>query len=143
MGQRAFGIYLVMITLLIGGCRTARVIRDPEFATLESDTFRSWESPDAVSEAMADVPQWEGARPLGEYIAQALSQNPEIHAIRKRMEALALQVPVAASLQDPTFGVTVLPEQVQTAAGQQEMLLSAGQKFPWFGKLSAKAIAAR
>ena len=85
MGQRAFGIYLVMITLLIGGCRTARVIRDPEFAALESDTFRSWESPDAVSEAMADVPQWEGARPLGEYIAQALSQNPEIHAIRKRM----------------------------------------------------------
>ena len=142
MGQRAFGIYLVMITLLVGGCRTARVIRDPEFAALESDTFRSWESPDAVSEAMADIPQWEGARPLGEYIAQALSQNPEIHAIRKRMEALALQVPVAASLQDPTFGVTVLPEQVQTAAGQQEMLLSAGQKFPWFGKLSAKASAA-
>ncbi len=52
---------------------------------------------------------------------------------------LAHQVPVAASLQDPMLGMTLLPEQVQTAAGKQEVLLSGSQKLPWFGKLDTRA----
>jgi outer membrane protein TolC len=55
------------------------------------------------------------------------------------MEAFAHQVPVAASLQDPMLNLTVQPEPVQTAAGQQDLILSASQKFHWFGKLDTRA----
>ncbi len=143
MGRTIVAVSILLAVVFGVGCRSARVIRDPDFAQLESGTTRSWESPDPVTEAMApEAPRWEGAHPVEDYIALALNQNPEIHAVRKRIEALALQVPVAASLQDPTLGVTVLPEPVQTAAGQQEMILSVAQKFPWFGKLAARASAA-
>ena len=55
------------------------------------------------------------------------------------MEALAHQVPVAASLPDPTLNVTTQPEPVQTAAGQQELIVAAKQKLYWFGKLDTRA----
>jgi outer membrane protein TolC len=76
------------------------------------------------------------------YIQQALGQNPDIHAARNRMESAAYQVPVAASLPDPMLNLTVQPEPVQTAAGQQDAILSVNQKFYWFGKLDARANAA-
>ena len=81
----------------------------------------------------------EGPHSVEELIGLALEQNPEVQAARKKMEALAHQVPVAASLQDPMFKATVQPEPVQTAAGQQELILSASQKVPWLGKLDARA----
>jgi outer membrane protein TolC len=81
----------------------------------------------------------EGPHPVEEYIQFALGQNPDIHAARKRMEAFAHQVPVAASLQDPMLGMTFFPEQVQTAAGQQEFALNVSQKLPWHGKLDTRA----
>ena len=37
------------------------------------------------------------------------------------------------------LNVTVQPEPVQTAAGQQELIVSASQKFHWFGKLDTRA----
>ena len=37
------------------------------------------------------------------------------------------------------LNVTLQPEPVQTAAGQQELILSASQKFHWFGKLDTRA----
>ena len=55
------------------------------------------------------------------------------------MEALAHQVPVAASLPDPMLKVTAQPEPVQTAAGQQEVIVAANQKFLAFGKLETRA----
>jgi outer membrane protein TolC len=76
------------------------------------------------------------------YIQYALSQNPDIEAARKRVDAAAYRVPQAASLRDPTFGVAVFPEPVQTAAGQQEVGLTANQHLPWFGKLGTRAAAA-
>jgi len=69
----------------------------------------------------------------------ALSQNPAIQAARKKMESLAHRVPVAASLPDPMFNVTTQPEPVQTAAGQQELIVAANQKFLLFGKLDSRA----
>jgi outer membrane protein TolC len=59
------------------------------------------------------------------------------------MEALAHQVPVAASLPDPMLSVTALPEPVQTAAGQQELIMAANQKLYWFGKRGTRANVAR
>jgi outer membrane protein TolC len=76
------------------------------------------------------------------YISYALSQNPDIEVARKRVDAAAYRVPQAASLRDPTFGVTAFPSPVETAAGQQNVSLTASQHLPWHGKLSTKAAAA-
>jgi len=130
----------VTASALVAGCRSAHQIRDPEFARVEQAVHQAWHSaaPDveANSPVFADL---EGGHPVEEYIQIALGQNPDIQAARKRMEALAHQVPVAASLQDPTLGMTFFPEQIQTAAGQQEFSLMANQKLPWRGKLATRA----
>jgi outer membrane protein TolC len=101
---------------------------------------QAWCDADPAGAALAPVfADLEGPHPVEDYIYVALSQNPDVQAARKRMEALAHQVPIAASLQDPMLNLTVQAEPVQTAAGQQEFILSANQKFPWFGKLNARA----
>jgi len=83
-----------------------------------------------------------GPHPVDAYIRHALIQNPDIQAARKQVEATAFRVPQASSLQDPMFNMTTYPEPVQTAAGQQELMVNVSQKFPWFGKLRAQADAA-
>jgi outer membrane protein TolC len=85
------------------------------------------------------VAELEGPHPVEDYIRTALMQNPEIQAARKRVEAAAYRVPAAASLQDPMLNLTVQPEPVQTAAGQQDLILGVNQKVPWRGKLDARA----
>ncbi len=124
----------------MAGCKTAQQVRDPEYAhvawSVNQAMRMSASDPEAVNPV---IPRLEGAHPVEEYIQFALGQNPDIQAARKQMEALALQIPVAASLQDPNLGATFFPEQVQTAAGQQEFALAASQKIPWRGKLSTRA----
>ncbi len=55
---------------------------------------------------------------------------------------MANRVPQAASLQDPTFGVTTYPAPIQTASGALFAQVSAAQQLPWFGKLRTRAAAA-
>ncbi len=126
--------------VILSGCRTAHEIRDPEFAQVEHAIHQSWSS--AAPEVEAEAPVFtslEGPHAVEEYVQFALEQNPDIQAARKRIEALAYLVPVAASLQDPTVGMTLFPSPVQTASGQQDLALSASQKLPWRGKLDARA----
>jgi outer membrane protein TolC len=139
MAIRSVALLTVALTLL-AGCRTGCQVRDPEFAQVSRAVQQAWHDLAPGASAVAPViPDFEGPHTVEEYIQIALSQNPEIQAARKRMEAAAYQVPVAASLPDPMLGLTVQPEPVQTAAGQQEMSLSASQKLPWFGKLDTRA----
>jgi len=88
------------------------------------------------------APDLGGPQPVEVCVRYALAQNPDIQAARKRVDAAAYRVPQAASLRDPTFGVTAFPSPVQTAAGEQEVALAASQQLPWFGKLGTKAAAA-
>ncbi|HAY78444.1 MAG TPA: hypothetical protein DCY79_01410 [Planctomycetaceae bacterium] len=128
------------VIALLAGCKTAQQVRDPEYARVSHSLHRACHMPDPAVDAVNPVfSHLEGPHPVEEYIQFALNQNPDIQAARKQMEAFAHQVPVAASLQDPMLGMTVFPEQVQTAAGQQEFALTANQKFPWHGKLSTRA----
>jgi len=139
MANRRICFFLVATCLTLPGCRTSHQVRDPEYAQFLHSARAANRAP---STAVATAPVFtdlEGPHPVEQYIQIALEQNPEIQAARKRMEALAHQVPVAASLQDPMLNTTVQPEPVQTAAGQQELILSASQKLPWFGKLDAQA----
>jgi outer membrane protein TolC len=135
-----YAIFFVLVAATVSGCRTARQIRDPEYAHLMQISSAAACDPYPAESAMPpSVADLEGPHSLETYICYALGQNPEIHAARKRMESLAYRVPVQASLQDPMLNVTVQPEPVQTAAGQQELILSANQKVPWFGKLGTRA----
>lgn len=134
-------ICCLLVGALLCGCRTtAHQVRDPEYADVVEAVHQALDAQDPISQAVSPIhPELEGPHTVEQYIQVALDQNPDIQAARKQMEALAHLVPVAASLQDPTLGMTAFPEQVQTAAGAQEFLLSAGQKVPWFGKLRTRA----
>jgi outer membrane protein TolC len=79
-----------------------------------------------------------GPMPVEQLIAYAVTNNPEIAAARSRSEALLARVPQARSLEDPILATTVFLEEIQTAAGPQQLMLSLSQKFPWFGKRDAR-----
>lgn len=140
MAVRPFLICLITAIAVLGGCRSPRQIRDPEFAQVTRAVHRAAYAVEPEAYALNPVVgELEGPHDLEEYVAFALEQNPEIQAARKRVEAAGHQVPVAASLQDPMLNMTFFPEEVQTAAGQQEFSLAVQQKVPWLGKLSTRA----
>jgi len=76
--------------------------------------------------------------PLERLVAFALAQNPEIQATRYRASALAARVPQATSLGDPQLITTTFLDQIETAAGVQDLIVNVSQKFPWFGKLDLR-----
>ena len=132
--------WLLAVLSVIAGCKTSRQIRDPEYAQLDRSVRRA--SYIAAPEVEAVAPSMEslrGAHPVETYVQVALSQNPDVQAARKRVEAAAYRVPVAASLPDPTLNLTLQPQPVQTAAGKQELILAANQQVPWFCKLATQA----
>lgn len=134
---------LAVAVLLLAGCGTAHIVRDPEYALLLDAQNQAWHATEPVANALNPAASHlAGPHAVEDYIQFALDQNPDIQAARKRIEAFAHQVPVAASLQDPTLQMTFFPAQVETAAGQQQFSLSANQKVPWFGKLDARAYVA-
>lgn len=132
---RLLNICIVGGVALLAGCRTAHQVRDAEYADLSASLHAHPSLPEAVAPQPPDLA---GPHPVEDYIRVALRQNPEVQAARKRVEAAAYQVPVAASLQDPMLSVTAQPQPVQTAAGQQNLILSASQKLHWFGKLNTR-----
>ncbi len=137
---KLIGLCLLVATTQVVGCRTSRQIRDPEYAQVVRTMQRAQSASQAAFVATAPViSEFAGPHSVEQYIQVALAQNPKIQAARKKMESFAHQVPVAASLPDPTLSVTAQPESVQTAAGQQEMIVAAQQKFFWFDKLNTRA----
>jgi len=81
---------------------------------------------------------FEGPTPLEQLVAYAVGNNPDIAAARSKAEGLLWRVPQARSLDDPLLSTTVFLESIQTAAGPQDAMLSLSQKFPWFGKRTAR-----
>jgi outer membrane protein TolC len=137
----------VCLLFLGAGCRGSHTVRDPEFVPLARRPLVEHATIQTVSAAeMPTHPEFEGAHSVDEYVAYALSQNPRIQAQRKLVEASALRVPQAASLQDPEVGVMgwpFYPNVPQTASGRMTADLVVSQKVPWFGKLDARAEMAR
>jgi outer membrane protein, heavy metal efflux system len=140
MAVRRSFVCILGTLALVSGCKSAHLIRDPDYAQVSQSVYESWNTPAPVMDAVSPViSHLEGPHPVEDYINYALGQNPDIHVARKKMEAYAHLVPVAASLQDPTVGMTAFPSQVQTAAGQQEFALGVNQQFPLGGKLGVRA----
>lgn len=76
---------------------------------------------------------------VGHLVQYALANNPEIQAARCHARALSSRIPQAASLSDPNLLTTAFLEDIQTAAGPQQLAMSLSQKFPWFGKRSLRS----
>lgn len=135
----ARSIPLLLFALAVAaGCRSSRQIRDPEYARVSYTVRNASCAPFEVALAPIDS-SLVGPQPVEVYVAHALDQNADIQAARMQMEAFAHKVPVAASLPDPMLQVTAQPEPVQTAAGQQEALVSVSQKFVGRDRLGARA----
>ena len=80
-----------------------------------------------------------GPTAIGRLVEYALANNPEIQAVRFSARALGARVPQARSLPDPTLMTTVFLEEIQTAAGPQQVAMSLSQKFPWFCKRALRS----
>jgi outer membrane protein TolC len=80
-----------------------------------------------------------GPTAMGTLIGYALANNREIQAARFRARSLAARVPQAGSLPDPTLSASAFLEEIQTAAGPQQVAMSLSQKFPWFGKRALRS----
>ena len=147
-GTLAFGLSrcqsrgFIVLVLFATGCRGPHRIQTSDYVGAVNQVAYAVASASPTEAVPPQVPDLGGPHAVDEYISYALSQNPDIEAARKRVDAAAYRVPQAASLRDPTFGVTAFPESVQTAAGQQEVSLTASQHLPWFGKLGTRAAAA-
>lgn len=144
--RRCLCAALVFSLFLVIGCRSARTIRDPEYALL-SDDIKSSEA-DSHPEIAAEIPvvsELSGTHTVDEFVHFALAQSPLIQAARKRVEASGHRVPQAASLDDPMLGVNGYPFSpyvLQTAGGRSTVNVMASQTLPWSGKLETKAEAA-
>ncbi|MBN2296095.1 MAG: TolC family protein [Pirellulales bacterium] len=154
------GLVLIAICLSLFGCSTVKPLANARenTATVSAPTCAS---SDQLPSPLPPVeqPQSSGIEQVA-YIAQpeeiphpedssgpvrvealvqyAMANNPRIRVARHQAGALAAQVPQAVSLPDPTLVTTVFTEEIQTAAGPQEIALSLSQKLPWFGKRSLR-----
>jgi outer membrane protein TolC len=79
-----------------------------------------------------------GPTPVETLVQYAAVNNSEIAAARANARAKMSRVQQVRSRDDPMLSTTVFLEEIQTAAGPQELMLSLSQKFPWFGKLDAR-----
>lgn len=80
-----------------------------------------------------------GPTAVDSLVEYALANNPQIQAARFHARALGARVPQAKSLPDPTLMTTVFLEEIQTAAGPQQVAMSLSQKFPWFDKRALRS----
>ena len=90
-------------------------------------------------EQLSEAGPFSNPAPVEQLVQYALANNPEIRAARYHAGALSSRVPQAASLPDPNLLTTAFMEEIQTAAGPQQLAMSLSQKFPWFGKRSLRS----
>src|SRR5205807_9021770 len=96
---------------------------------------------DGASASSAQVAEVQGPLSLSEAIAEALKDNPEIQAARKKVESARARAGQATYLEDPevnleAWGVPLNhPVKFRSA---NPIVLGLRQKFPFFGKLGLK-----
>jgi len=113
-GKRVFGIFSVMILWVAAAA-----------------------FPGSVKAALFEPPE-----SLKALVAEAVSENEGIRQIEAELEALKMEVPAAAALDDPriTLGINALPVNTfnfnQEPMTQKQVFIT--QRLPWFGKLSLR-----
>lgn len=140
--------YFLLTTVLAAatGCKAAWQVRDPEYPQVAYAAHQALHAQVPVEAAVNPVVyELAGPHRLEDYLQFALSQNAGVQAARKRIEAAAMRVPQAASLNDPQFSANLwpfYPYVPQTAGGRVTTELMVSQEVPWKGKLEAQALAA-
>jgi len=79
---------------------------------------------------------------LPSYLERALEANQELKVFEQKVEAAKERVPQLSALPDPLLQVTHFVESVQTRTGPQENGIMLNQRFPWFGTLKNREVAA-
>ncbi len=79
---------------------------------------------------------------LSDYLAYAAINNPGLEAAFNQWKAALERVPQVKSLPDPRFTYRYFIEEVETRVGAQRQSFELAQKFPWFGKLKLRGLAA-
>ena len=160
--QHRLPLALLLAMLVVVGCAGSRpqldaiaTAKPPQLRLLppvpDAPTDRDWamvgnESAGqirqvAYQEEIESVPAdvlFAGPTTVEELVAYATANNPKIAAARSRAEAQISRVVQARSLDDPQLSATAFLEQIQTAGGPQDVIVSLSQKFPWFGKRNAR-----
>jgi cobalt-zinc-cadmium efflux system outer membrane protein len=75
---------------------------------------------------------------LSNLIDEVQNRNPSVQAMAAAWQAAAQRYPQAISLDDPMFSATTAPASFSSSDVETAYALQAGQKFPWFGKRSAR-----
>ncbi|MCO6437560.1 MAG: TolC family protein [Phycisphaerae bacterium] len=92
------------------------------------------QSPPELGESK-EVFSAEPARPIDQYVQQALRNNPGIQAAISDTQAKLRRIPQVTSLPDPTIRAAVRPEPIQTAAGDMYFTLGVNQTIPLLARL--------
>ena len=103
-------------------------------ALLSAPASGQSDQPAPLPPVSSALPNFTSPTDLHVLVGYALANNPEIQAARYTAQSLGARVPQAKSLPDPTLMATAFLEEIQTAAGPQEVAMSLSQKFPGFGK---------
>jgi outer membrane protein TolC len=103
--------------------------------------FLFWAFFDETFVEPAQAVEVEGGASLSEIIAQALSNNPEIEASKRKVESTRARAGQATYLEDPELNVEAwgvpLNHPVRFRSSNP-IILGLRQKFPFFGKLGLK-----
>ena len=155
MTSRFALLSLSLFAALLAGCRAGLAPQNgvgysaPKAAPEDFARPREHRTPQAEAEGPAEARQvsyssqpevlpqgapFDGPVELSELVRYAVSYNPRIQAARYHARALRARVPQAKSLPDPQLMTTIFLEEIQTAAGPQQLALALSQKIPWFGK---------
>lgn len=99
------------------------------------EAFAQAEGPQAASEV-------ELSRGVNAYVALAMGNSPELALAWARWEAAVRRIAVARRLPEPTLGLGVFLQSVETRVGPQQARVTLQQTFPWPSSLSAGSDAA-
>lgn len=133
---------LAAAALLTAGCAasTGRWVGDSEWLEPGQTTIEALDAADrAALDAEDDTPR---SGELNDLVAALLAKSPTIAASRARWRAAIERVPQAATLPNPVFSYTWLPEPVETRVGPNTHRFQLTQAIPFPTKLAAKDSAA-
>lgn len=97
----------------------------------------------SISFSEKTKPKDEKPSSISTVLELARTNNPAIHAARKKWEAEKEKIPQMRSFPDPMLTFVTFKEELQTRAGPLEEKYAISQKFPFFGKRGLKGEVAK
>ncbi len=144
MDSRAFEISRVTVAALMGlatvlllGCAT----RSERVALTQLDDWLARKSVKQVNSVLPSEPE------LADFERVAFENSPILRAAYERWHSQVSAIALVRSLPDPTLGVGIFAQKVETRVGAQQAQFAFEQRIPWLSKLSlagdARALAAQ